>query len=163
MGTQLPLPKNGTSPQFSAHICDPKMDGWIKMSLRREVGLIPSDVALDGDPAPLPKKGGRAPPHFQPISIVAKRPDGSRCHLYGGKPRPRPHCARRGPSPPSPQKRGHSIYPVRMSYCHYVTVIQSHDQKDAINNYLHFPQRGTAPQFLADVYCGQTVTHLSCC
>jgi len=34
-------------------------------------------------------------------SIVAKRLDGSRCHFAGGKPRPRPHCARWGLSFPS--------------------------------------------------------------
>jgi len=27
---------------------------------------------LDGDPAPLPKKGVQQPPTFQPVSIVAK-------------------------------------------------------------------------------------------
>ena len=31
------------------------------MALGREVGLGPSDVVLDGDPAPSPQKGGRAP------------------------------------------------------------------------------------------------------
>jgi len=35
---------------------------------------------------------------------VAKRLDGSRCHWYGGRPRPRPHCVRWGPS--SPTERG---------------------------------------------------------
>jgi len=28
-----------------------------------------------------PQKGGTAPPNFRPMSIVAKRLDGSRCHL----------------------------------------------------------------------------------
>jgi len=31
------------------------------MPLGREVDLGPSDIVLDGDPAPPPKKGGRAP------------------------------------------------------------------------------------------------------
>jgi len=31
------------------------------MPLDMEVGLGPCDFVLDGDPAPLPKKGGRAP------------------------------------------------------------------------------------------------------
>jgi len=34
------------------------------MPLGVEVGLGPSDFVLDGDPAPLPKKG--APPNFRP-------------------------------------------------------------------------------------------------
>jgi len=57
------------------------MAGWIKMSLGREVGLIPSDIVLDGDPAPFPKRGEA--PSFRPMSIVAKWLDGSRCHLVG--------------------------------------------------------------------------------
>jgi len=32
------------------------MAGWIKMPVRREVGLSPSDIVLDGDPAPSPKR-----------------------------------------------------------------------------------------------------------
>jgi len=43
------------------------MAGWIKMPLGMEVGLGPGDFGLDGDPAPLPKKGGGAPfPIFGP-------------------------------------------------------------------------------------------------
>ena len=33
------------------------MAGWIKIPLGREVGLGPSDIVLDGDPAPPPQKG----------------------------------------------------------------------------------------------------------
>jgi len=33
----------------------------IKMPLGRKVGLDPSDIVLDGDPAAPPQKGGRAP------------------------------------------------------------------------------------------------------
>jgi len=52
------------------------------MALDMEVGLGPGHMVLDGDPAPLPKRGGAEPlPNFRPISIVAKRPDASRCHL----------------------------------------------------------------------------------
>ena len=51
------------------------------MPLLTEVGFSPGDFVLDGDPAPFPKKeaepGGGAP-NFRPISIVAKRLDGSR-------------------------------------------------------------------------------------
>jgi len=127
MGTQLPLHKRVTAPQFSAHICCGQMAGWIKMPLGMEVGLGPGDFVLDGDLAPLPKKGrspqfsahvycgqtaawikmplgtevgigpddivldvhpalspkrGRSPlPNSRPMSIVAKRLDGSRPHL----------------------------------------------------------------------------------
>jgi len=74
MGTLLPLPKKGTAPaQFLAHVCCSQTAGWIKMPLGMEVGLDPSNIVLDGDPAPLP--------NFPPMFIVAKRLHGSRCHL----------------------------------------------------------------------------------
>jgi len=53
-------------------------DGWIKVPLGTEVVLGPSHIVLDGDLAP-PYKGAQ-PPLFGPF-IVAKRLDGSRCHL----------------------------------------------------------------------------------
>ena len=58
------------------------MAAWIMMSLGMEVGLGPDDIVLDGDLAPPLQKGDRAPlPKFWPMSIVAKRLDGSRWHL----------------------------------------------------------------------------------
>jgi len=65
------------------------MAGWIKMPLgmepfghnRHGLKIGPGEIVLDGDPAPLPEKGGRAPiPNFRPMTIVAKRLDGSRGH-----------------------------------------------------------------------------------
>ena len=46
------------------------------MPLGMQVGLGPGHVVLDGDPAPLPKKEAEHC-NFRPISIVAKRLDGS--------------------------------------------------------------------------------------
>jgi len=40
------------------------MAGWIKMLLGMEEGLGPGDFVLDGDPAPLFKKGAEPPPQF---------------------------------------------------------------------------------------------------
>ena len=37
------------------------MAGWIKTALGMEVGLGPGHIVLDGDPAPLPKKGSESP------------------------------------------------------------------------------------------------------
>ena len=46
-----------------------------------EVGLGPSHFALDGDPAPLQKRG--TAPNFRPMFVVTKQLDGSRCYLAG--------------------------------------------------------------------------------
>ena len=73
-------PPKGHSPQSSTHICCGQMAVWIKMPLGMEVGLRPGDFVLDGDSAPLHKKGAE-PPNFQPMSTVAKWLDGSRWHL----------------------------------------------------------------------------------
>jgi len=57
--------------------------GWIKMKLGVQVGLGPDDFVLDGDPASPPQKGWvrSSFPNFRPMSIVAKRLDGSTLHL----------------------------------------------------------------------------------
>ena len=44
-GTQLPLPKRGHSPQFSAHV---QTVGWIKMPLGTKVRLGPGHIVSDG-------------------------------------------------------------------------------------------------------------------
>jgi len=78
-GDPAPLPPKGVgAPQFSAHICCAQMAAWIKMSLAIEIGLGPGDFVLDGDPLHSPKKGGTPYPISRPMSIVAKRLDGSR-------------------------------------------------------------------------------------
>jgi len=82
MGTQLPLTKKGAEPPIFAHVCCAQMAAWIKMPLGLEVGLGPGHIVLDGDPTPLPQKGGTAP-NFQPMFVVATWLDGSRCHLVG--------------------------------------------------------------------------------
>jgi len=75
-----PSPKGHSPAKFSAHICCVQMARWMKMPLGMEVGLDPSDIVLDWDRAPHPQKGAE-PPNFRPMSIVAKRLHGSRCHL----------------------------------------------------------------------------------
>ena len=81
-GNPASPPTKGHSSQFSAHVCCGQTAGWIKMPLGMEVGLGPGDYVLDGDPALLPKKGQS--PNFRPMSIVAKRLDGSRWHVEVG-------------------------------------------------------------------------------
>jgi len=48
------------------------------MKLGTEVGLDIGHIVLDGDP-PLPK--GTQSPNFRPMSVLAKRMDGLKCHL----------------------------------------------------------------------------------
>ena len=78
-GDPAPPPRKGgtvTAPQFSVHVrCDPTA-GWIKMPLDTEVGL---GLCVRWGPSRHPKRGQT--PNFRPMSIVAKRLDGLRCHL----------------------------------------------------------------------------------
>ena len=57
------------SPQFSADVYCGQTARWIKIPLRTEVGLGPSDIVLDGAPAPLK---GHSTPHFS-------------AHVYSGQ------------------------------------------------------------------------------
>jgi len=79
-GDPAALPKKGAegAPQFSAHVCCGQTARCIKMALGMEIGVAPGHIVLDGDLAPSPKMG-QSPPNFQPIFIVAKRLDASRC------------------------------------------------------------------------------------
>ena len=89
--TVYPAPKRG---QNSAHVCCAQTAGWIKMSLGVQVGLDLSDIVLPGDPAPLPTKGAQLPPIFGPCLLWPNGCMDQDATWYGGRPRPRPHCAR---------------------------------------------------------------------
>jgi len=52
---------------------------WMTMPLGTEVALDPGHIVFDSDLARLPKRG--TVPNFQPMSVVAKWLDRSRCHL----------------------------------------------------------------------------------
>jgi len=74
-----------------------------------EVGLGPGDFVFDGDPA-TPRTEG-TPMHHHPVFGPCLCPNGwmdKDATLYGSKPRPRPHCIRRGPSS---ARNGHSSPP----------------------------------------------------
>ena len=68
-GSSSPFTKEH-SPQFSADVHCGQTAGCTKMPPRAEVGLVPGDIVLGGDPAP-PK--GHSNPHIRPMFIVAKR------------------------------------------------------------------------------------------
>jgi len=77
----------------------------IKMKLGTELGLGPSHIVLDGNPAH-PKKGHSPRPILCPCLLWPNAWMHQDATWYTGRPRPRPHCARSGTS--SPSKKGHS-------------------------------------------------------
>ena len=75
-GPSPPRLKMGAQPPIFG-LCLCQTAGGMKMPLGTEIVLGPGDIVLDGDPAPLPKKGGTAAcPNFWLMSIVAKWLDG---------------------------------------------------------------------------------------
>jgi len=65
--------------------------GWIKMARDMEVGLGPDYIVLDGDPAPLPKKG-QSPKITGPFLLWPNGWTHQGATWYGCRPRPRPLC-----------------------------------------------------------------------
>ena len=82
-GHQAPSPKGGAEPppQFSANFYCAQTAGCITMLLGMQVGLSPGTLCSMGTQPPLSRKGAKPPPNFRPMSIVAKRLDGSRWNL----------------------------------------------------------------------------------
>jgi len=68
MGTQLPSPKTGHSPQFSAHFYCVQTAGCMKLPLRMEVCLSSGDFVLGGVPAPA--KGAQQPPPLLGLCLL---------------------------------------------------------------------------------------------
>ena len=75
-GDPAPVPKTGADPQFLVDVFSGKTASSTKMPIGMEIGLGPDHIVLDGDSAP-PRD--TAAPNFRPMSVVAKRLDGSRC------------------------------------------------------------------------------------
>jgi len=82
------FPKKGEKPppQFSAHVHCGQTAGWIKMALGVEVGVIGAGhIVLDGDPAPLPKKG-QSSPIFGPFLLWPNSWMHQNATWYAGRP-----------------------------------------------------------------------------
>jgi len=90
---------------------------WIKMPLGMDVGLSASDFVLDGDPAS-PPLNGHSPPIFVQCPLWPNDWMDEDATWYGNRPRPRPHCIRRGSSS---ARKGHSSAPIFSAhvYCGY--------------------------------------------
>jgi len=79
-----------SNPQFSAHVYCDQTAAWIKMALGTKVGLGPGHILLDGDPAPIPKKGAEPPPPiFGPFLLWPNGLMHQDATWYGGRPQPR--------------------------------------------------------------------------
>ena len=91
-----------------------QMVGWIKMSLGREIGLGPSDIVLNGDPAPPSEKGAQQFPLFGRCLLLPNGYMDQDATWYRGRPWPRPHSVRWGCS--SPQKV-YSPHFLALVYC----------------------------------------------
>jgi len=118
-----------------------------------------------GTQHPLPK-GGTAP-NVRPMSIVAKRLDGLR-RWYGGKPWPRRHCARCGPSS-RPKNKRRSPHPNFGPCLLWPNVWMDQDAtfyggrplprphcaRWGPSPFLPHTQKRHSPQFSAHVCCGQ--------
>jgi len=99
-GPSSPSPKGHSPlPPFSAHICCGQMARWIKMPLGRKLGLSPSDIVLDGDPAPRPKRE-RSLPTFGPCLLWLNGWMDQDATWYGGGPRPSDVVLDGDPAPP---------------------------------------------------------------
>jgi len=138
--------------------------GRIKMKLGMQVGLGPGHIALDGDPAPpTPKKGHSA------VGPCLLRPNGwvdLDATWYGGRPRPKRLCVRWEPSFPPPKKREQSL-----NFRPMCVVAKRLDglifnmplgmevglgPGDFVLDGDPNKKGDTAPQFSAQMYCGQT-------
>ena len=106
MGPSSSPPKRWHSPQFSAHVYCGQTAGWIKMPIGTEAGFDPGDIVLGRNTAP-PKRS--TAPIFGPCLLWPNGCIYRDTTSYGGRPQPRRHYVRRGPS--SPPLKGHSPPP----------------------------------------------------
>jgi len=86
------------------------------MPLGMEVGLSPRDFVFDGDPAPPQKKGHSPHSIFDPCPLWPNGWMDKDTTWYGSRPRPRPHCVRRGPSSPAKGAQQLSLFSTHV-YC----------------------------------------------
>jgi len=162
LGPSSPPQKRGGDPNlFSAHVYCGQTTGWLKITLGIEVGLGPGHIVLDGDPAPLPKKGTE-PPIF---SLFLLWPNGwmhQHATWYGGRPRPRPHCVSWGPSTPTQKGAQPAIFGpclLRKNSCIYQDTTWCGGRSQPRRHCVRWgpsspPLKGHSLQFSVSVRCG---------
>jgi len=131
------------------------------MKLGKEVGLGDRQIVLNGDPAPVPQRGTSLP-NFWPCPLWPNGWINQDTAWYGGRPWPRLHCVRWGPS--SPPLKGHNPQFSAHACCgETVGWIKMPLGREVCVRWgpTSPPIKGHSPQFSAHVYCGQTVAHLS--
>jgi len=96
-GDPAPAPKRGRASQFLAHVYCGQKAVCIRIPLGIEVGLALGDNVLDGNPAPPTRD--TVPPIFGPCLLWPNGCMYQDTTWYGGRPQPRRHCVRWGPSP----------------------------------------------------------------
>jgi len=180
MRTQLP-PK---APNFW-HVYCGQMAGWIKMPPGTEVGLSPGNSVLDGDPAPPIKKaqhllctccarflGGTCSPQiFCSCLLWTNGYMDQDATWYGGRPWPRPHCVRWGPSFPAPKRgpTGPTFQPMwsngwmDQDTTWYVGRPWPRQCCVRWGSSSLYPKGHSSPPALFGPLCSGTVAHLSCC
>jgi len=95
--------KRHTHPtQFLARVYCGQVAGWIKMPLGTEVNVGSADVVRWGLSSPVK---GAQPPDFGSCLLWPNGWMDEDATWYVSRPRPKPHCIRRGPSSP---RKGHS-------------------------------------------------------
>jgi len=106
-------PKKGRIPQFSAHVYCGQTAAWIKMPLgphRAQRRLC----ARWGPSSPQEKEHTHPHQIFGPCLLWPNGCMDQDATWYGSRPRPRPHCNRRGQSSP---RKGHSSPPPLFGPC----------------------------------------------
>jgi len=110
VGDSVLLPKNRAEPLKFRPISNcAQTDESIKMPFGMEVGLSPGNFDFNGEPAPPTPKKGAEPPIFGPCLLWPNGCMDQDAAWYGGRPRPRRHCVRWGPSSPLFKKRAEPL------------------------------------------------------
>ena len=134
-----------------------------------EVGLGPGDFVSDGDPAPLPKRGGTPSQIFSPCLLWPYGCIGQDGTWDGGRPQPRRLCVRWGSSP-LPKKGvepplqflvhfycGQTALCIKMPLGVEVSLSPLSPGDFVLDgDPAPHQKEGGAPQFLARGYCDQT-------